>query len=311
MGGSGSRNFFRGRKPDEVKQDLRKEEEQRTLDQAFEARVAEVLGTLLAAANRRDTKAVKEALKEIRDALASDIEGTLDPIFGGSVRKRTYVDGISDVDTLVVLRDPRLRSQSPQQVLEYFENKARAQLTGWEVTRGRLSLTLIKEGLEIQILPAVQKEGKTHIPSARGDRWSEINPEAFFRKLTDTNNKFGGKIVPVIKLAKIINSQQPEPLQLSGYHLESLAIESFKSYSGVLNPKAMLEHFFESSSSLVLAPIKDKTGQSVHVDTYLGAANSSARKEVAAALDRTYRRMKNASVTGSEEQWLEPFGEEQ
>lgn len=315
MGGSGSRGFFRGRTPEDVKQDLRKEEERRTLDQAFETEVAERLGDLLAAANRRDAQVVKAALSEFKDALASDIEGTpdpvFDPIFGGSVRKRTYVEGISDVDALVVLRDPALQAMSPQQVLEHFENRAREQLRGWEVTRGRLSITLSKEGLELQILPAIKEDGKTHIPSARGGRWSEINPEAFFRKLTNTNDRFGGKVVPVIKLAKIINSQQPESLQLSGYHLESLAIESFKSYKGLLNPKAMLEHFFDSSRSLVLAPIKDKTGQSVHVDTYLGAANSSARKEVAAALDRTYRRMKNADVTGSKEQWLEPFSGEQ
>src|SRR5277367_2013402 len=157
MGGSGSRGFFRGRRPDEAKQDLRNEEEQRTLNQAFEATVAEQLETLLAAANRRDIKAVNEALTEIKDALASDIEVTLDTRFGGSVRKRTYVNGISDVDTLVILRDPELRSQSPQQVLEYFENQARTKLNGWEVTRGRLSLTLSKGGLDLQLLPAVRE----------------------------------------------------------------------------------------------------------------------------------------------------------
>jgi len=120
----------------------------------------------------------------------------------------------------------------------------------------------------------------------------------------------GGKVVPVIKLAKIINSQQPEALQLTGYHVESLAIESFKTYSGPLNPKAMLEHFFDTSRALVLAPIRDKTGQSVHVDAYLGPAKSKNRKEVSAALDRIHRRMKNADVLHSEDQWLEPFGEE-
>lgn len=311
MGGSGRRSFFRERKPNEVKQDLRKVEEERTLDQAFEAEIAKQLGELLAAANQRDPKAVQDALNAIEEALESDIEESFDTIFGGSVRKRTYVEGISDVDALIILRDPTLRAQSPQQVLEYFEQKLREKLSGWEISRGRLSIALRKAGLEIQILPAVKEDGKTHIPSARTDRWSEIAPEAFFRKLTETNAKYGGKVVPVIKLAKIINSQQPESLQLTGYHLESLAIESFKSYPGLLNPKAMLEHFFEQSRSLVLAPIKDKTGQSVHVDSYLGATNSSARKEVAAALDRAYRRMKNADVAGSKEQWLEPFGEEQ
>jgi hypothetical protein len=309
MGGSGGRDFFIGRNPEQVKVDLRKEEE-KTHDQAFDTQIAERLGEFLGDANRRDVRAISAAIGEIKNALGADIEGNVDPILGGSVRKRTYVDGISDIDTLLILRDPKLKSLSPQEVLAYFEQKAREELSDWEVSRGNLAITLRKEGMEIQVLPAVREEGKTHIPSARGDRWSDINPEGFFRKLTETNQKFGGKVVPVIKLAKIINSQQPEALQLTGYHVESLAIESFKTYSGPLNPKAMLEHFFDTSRALVLAPIRDKTGQSVHVDAYLGPAKSKNRKEVSAALDRIHRRMKNADVLHSEDQWLEPFGEE-
>ncbi|MGC2832552.1 MAG: CBASS oligonucleotide cyclase [Candidatus Acidiferrum sp.] len=308
MGGSGGRNFFIGRNPDQVKVDLRKEEE-KTHDQAFDTQIAERLGEFLGDANRRDATATSAAIDEIKNALGADIEGTVDPILGGSIRKRTYVDGISDIDTLLILRDPKLKSLSPQEVLAYFEQKAREELSDWEVSRGKLAITLRKEGMEIQVLPAVRGEGKTQIPSARGDRWSDINPEGFFRKLTETNQKLGGKVVPVIKLAKIINSQQPEALQLTGYHVESLAIESFKTYSGPLNPKAMLEHFFDTSRALVLVPIRDKTGQSVHVDAYLGPAKSKNRNEVSAALDRIHRRMKNADVLHSEDQWLEPFGE--
>ena len=309
MGGSKGRGFFSGRKPEDVGAELRKEEE-KTHDQAFDTQIAERLAELLGDSNRRDTNAIGAAIDEIKEALSADIEGTVEPIFGGSVRKHTYVDGISDIDILVILRDPELKSLSPQGVLEYFEQKARDGLSGWEISRRNLAVTLRKEGLEIQVLPAVQEEGKTRIPGARVDRWSDINPRTFFRKLTDTNNKFGGKIVPVIKLVKIINSEQPAALQLTGYHVESLAIEAFKTYSGPLNPKAMLEHFFDTSRSLVLAPIRDKTGQSVHVDGYLGPANSNSRKEASAALDRIHRRMKNADTLRSEEQWLEPFGEE-
>lgn len=308
MGGSGGRDFFIGRNPEQVKVDLRKEEE-KTHDQAFDIQIAERLGEFLGDANRRDATATSAAIDEIKNALGADIEGTVDPILGGSIRKRTYVDGISDIDTLLILRDPKLKSLSPQEVLAYFEQKAREELSDWEVSRGKLAITLRKEAMEIQVLPAVREEGKTHIPSARGDRWSDINPEGFFRKLTETNQKLGGKVVPVIKLAKIINSQQPEALQLTGYHVESLAIESFKTYSGPLNPKAMLEHFFDTSRALVLTPIRDKTGQSVHVDAYLGPAKSKNRNEVSAALDRIHRRMKNADVLHAEDQWLEPFGE--
>ena len=230
MGGSGSRGFFE-KTPADIKAEMRKEEE-RTLDQAFEVEVAARVEHLLETANKRDVNAIQKALGEVKLALAAEIEGTIgDPIFGGSVRKRTYVNGISDVDTLIVLKDPHLRSSSPQQVLEYFEAQVRQHLKGWEVSRGTLSVTLIKQGLEIQILPAVREDGSTHIPSARGNQWSEINPEKFFSKLTEINNKLANKVVPVIKLAKIINFQQPEALQLSGYHLESLAVEFFNRMS--------------------------------------------------------------------------------
>ncbi len=234
----------------------------------------------------------------------------MDPRFGGSVRKHTFVDGLSDVDTLLILRDPSLKSRTPQDVLDHFELKLRKELPGWEVARGKLAITLRKEGLEIQVLPAIRDDGVTRIPAAREDRWSQINPEAFFRKLADTNSRFGGKIVPVIKLAKIINDRQPEPLQLTGYHIESLAIDAFKGYTGVLNPKAMLEYLFDRGRSLVLLPIKDRSGQSVHVDEYLGPANSENRKAVSAVLDRITRRMKNADVLRSKQQWMELFGEE-
>jgi len=309
MGGSGGGDFFVDRKPEEVKVNLRKEEET-ALSQEFDATVAEHLGRFLGEANRRDTPGINAAIDEIKEALSADIERTFDSILGGSVRKHTYVDGISDIDILMILRDPKLKALSPQEVLKFFEGRAREGLQGWELSRGKLAITLRKGELEIQILPAVRDEGTTRIPSANGDKWSKINPEGFFRKLTAINSKLGGRIVPVIKLAKIINSEQPAPLQLSGYHVESLAINAFKGYSGPVNPKAMLEHFFDAARKLVLAPIRDSSNQSVHVDGYLGAANNTNRKEVSAALDRIYRRMKNADALRSEAQWLEPFGDE-
>jgi hypothetical protein len=309
MGGSGGGGYFVDRTPEQIKSELRKEEE-RTVDQAFDTETAEAIGQLLAQANVRDVDATSKALDGIKRVLEGDIEGSVDPRFGGSVRKHTFVDGISDVDTLLILRDPTLKTKTPQKVLDYFERKLRKELPEWEVSRGKLAITLRKQGLELQVLPAIRADGTTRIPAARGDRWSEINPEAFFKKLTETNSRYGGKVVPVIKLAKVINDRQPEPLQLTGYHLESLAIEAFKGYTGVLNPKAMLVHLFDRSRTLVLSPIKDRTGQSVHVDDYLGPANSEDRKAVSAVLDRVSRRMKNADVLRSKEQWMELFGEE-
>src|SRR5687768_11842134 len=125
MGGSGSGKFFdRSTTPEKLREAIRSEEE-RAKDQEFETSVSAEIGKLLEVFNDRDERAVAESLKQIVAALSDEIEGDLQTVFGGSVRKHTYVDGISDVDALVILRDPTLRAKTPSEVLEYFENQLR------------------------------------------------------------------------------------------------------------------------------------------------------------------------------------------
>jgi hypothetical protein len=310
MGGSGSRGgFFKHTKPEELQAAIRQQEE-KTKDQAFETEVATELGSIVSDYNQRDSSKISSSIDQIKRALTREIEGSIDSLYGGSVRKHTYVDGISDVDALLILRDPQLQSMSPQEVLEYFERRLNEALKSWEISRGKLSVKLTKGDLQIQILPAIRKDGMTKIPSPAGDTWSEINPEAFFRQLTRANDRTANKLVPVIKAVKIVNAKQPEALQLTGYHIESLAIEAFKNYGGLTNPKAMLEHFYDRARNLVLTPIRDRSGQSVHVDEYLGPANSQSRKAVSSALDRVLRQMKNANAQRSKEPWLDLFADE-
>jgi len=309
MGGSGGRGFFDRSSPEDVSRAIRNLED-RTRDQAFDIDVATILGEILSEYDRRDVTAVSRALEHVKSALRAQVEGSIDARFGGSVRKHTYVDGISDVDALLFLRDTELSSKSPQEVLDYFEKQLGEKMTGWQVSRGRLSVELRKGDLVLQLLPAVRAGDATRIPSDTEDRWSRINPPAFFRHLTRANERLGSKLVPVIKLAKVINAAQPKALRLSGYHIESLAIEAFRTYEGPQNPKAMLEHFFDKAQTAVLRPISDKTGQSVHVDDYLGAANSQARGSASAALNRIARQMKNANATRSKREWLDVLGEE-
>src|SRR5258707_6172738 len=46
--------------------------------------------------------------------------------------------------------------------------------------------------------------------------------------------------------------------------------------SGEMTTSAMLPAYFERARELILAPMRDSTGQSVHVDEYLGSANNDA-----------------------------------
>ena len=71
--------------------------------------------------------------------------------------------------------------------------------------------------------------------------------------------------------------------------------------------RSPIRHFFEKAPDHVKQPIKDSSGQSVHVDGYLGGANSLERRIVADALGRIGRKIRNADGASSSERWKELF----
>jgi hypothetical protein len=74
-------------------------------------------------------------------------------------------------------------------------------------------------------------------------------------------------------------------------------------------PKTMLRHFFEHAPASVREPIRDSTGQSVHVDEYLGPADSLKRRIIADSLGQIGRKLKNADGARSLDLWKEPLDE--
>ena len=106
------------------------------------------------------------------------------------------------------------------------------------------------------------------------------HPERFAEKLAAVNTEIDGRVVPVIKLAKAMTDcfiSRPSR-KISGYHMESLAIDAFSNYQGPLDPKTMLVHFLEHSMKAVRQPITDSTGQSRYVDEYLCTTDSPLRR---------------------------------
>jgi hypothetical protein len=71
----------------------------------------------------------------------------------------------------------------------------------------------------------------------------------------------------------------------------------------------MLPHLFERMATLVLKPMTDMTGQSRHVDDYLGPANSGERQKAAHLMNRIVKRMRNATGAASMAQWKALFDE--
>jgi hypothetical protein len=309
MGGSGGGNWF---PPGVVPKDLQFEIRQAELELAessFGPELNAFLSGSLAAINSRDIDRVNDCLDDVEDHLTDELEQSFKFRFGGSVAKHTYVDGLSDVDTLLVLKDDP--KHSPQAILEHLTTVLRARLTNGSVDHGRVAVTITyTDGMQIQLVPAVKTPDGLRVPAWKAKGWAEINPEKFAAALTRRNDQCGGKLIPTIKLAKAINATLPEAHQLSGYHGESLAIAAFRGYDGSQTLSKMLPHFFEQIPELLLQPIKDKTGQSVHVDTYLGAGRSLARRDASHIFERLSKRMENAVASRSVELWQRLFGEE-
>ncbi len=302
MGGSGSGgSYFSGDVPDLLGK-LRQSE--RTSSSAeYDVEVNSVLGGMLAAYNDRDHETLNKHLDTIKSALEVDVEGTLDLMYGGSIAKHTYVDGFSDVDSLVVLDENTLQSRSPDAAKQYLAERLKQRYPEHEIRVGHLAVTVQFAGFDVQLIPAMKAEGRMWVPNENGSRWAKIDPAGFTQALTNRNKEHQGKIIPAVKLAKGIVAGYPEAMRPTGYHMESLAVEAFKDYKGPYTLKSMVSHLFHRSSHLVREPIKDRTGQSIHVDSYLGNPGSVDRRILSSALDRTARRMRNADRAESVTEW--------
>lgn len=314
MGSGGGGVFGGDYTPDKYKEIIQ-ETREGTKDAQYETNVNDMINERLSG-YQRDAEETQERLDEIKEILQEEEIGTIDMRYGGSVMKHTYVDGLSDVDVLVLLNKTELSDASPRDALEYIAERLEREGDSKirEIQVGDMAVTITySDGQEIQLLPAIRRGEGYIIPQHRGNEWSNvIRPDRFASKLTEVNQQNNGKVVPVIKIAKSIISQLPENQQLSGYHTESIAIEVFKSYPDSLpkTPKAMLRYFFEHAKDDVKSPIRDKTNQSVHVDDYMGQENSPERIRVSYSLDRIGRQMKNADEIGSVEEWESILGEE-
>jgi len=272
---------------------------------AYNSEINTHLQQLLSDYNNRDTDRIQTHIDTILAALSKDEIGNIQLLYGGSIAKHTYVDGLSDIDILGIIDKTELAGKNPEDVLNYFEDLLRRRLPNTDIRKGKLAITIyFSDGCEIQILPALKTATGIRIANPDTQTWSNVvRPDKFATKLTSVNQQNNNGVVPVIKLFKVIYSEQPKDAQLKGYHIESLAIEAFSNYDGPKTRKAMLMHLTEYASSAVLSSIKDSTGQSIHVDDYLGEENSFQRQRMSKAISRIYNQMKIADSEQSFSRW--------
>jgi hypothetical protein len=305
MGGSGGGGYFSS-DPAPIQRALRNAQKQ-TDTTEFDAECNSALSGMLPEINNLNRDVLNKHLADIQAALEDELEEAIPLRFGGSVAKHTYVDGLSDVDSLVLLDNCDLADGSPAEARRFLADELEAAFPEAEISEGTLAVTAKFDDAEIQLLPAVSCRGGVTISDPAGKKWSRINPRKFSAILSRVNDEQAGKVVPVIKLAKAIIANLPDSNRITGYHAESLAVKIFRGYTGPRDYKAMLHHYFEQAAIHSRAPIKDSSGQSVHVDDYLGKEGSLERRIVSDAFARVARRMTNADLLQSVDQWASLF----
>ena len=244
--------------------------------------------------NDRDTEAINRHIRGLRDALEQTGNDVLPTQFGGSVSRHTYVDGLSDIDGLVRINDSSLAGQSPKAVIQKMAELIQRRMPNTKVETGDLAVTVkYTDGHEIQLLPAIRTRNGYRIANPARTEWSGvIHPERFAQKLTQVNQANRGQVIPAVKLTKslahhVIRSDRDK---ITGYHIESLAVEAFRNYRGATDLKSMVRHLTDYSATAVHQPIRDSTGQSRYVDDYMGGQRSAARQSAAA----NFRRMRDS-----------------
>lgn len=296
MSGGGGGGYFPADRP--ALQKRIREAKERAEKQRLDADINDLIVDLLMTFNERDATKVQEHLDDIKSILDDDCE-VEQFLFGGSVAKRTFVDGLSDIDALVILSREDLAGRSAHELLKAFHESLRDRLTHDEVQsvrKGTLAVTVsYKDGTEIQLLPALRLGDKVAIPSPQREEWNLINPKVFQRALTSANQRMNNLLVPTIKLVKSILRVLPYENKLIPYHIESLAIEAAKGYRGPKTPKELVIHVLEVSAKRVLQPIGDPTGQSRVMDSNLGSANSAKRRNASNAILRIVSRLNSAT----------------
>ena len=276
---------------------LREQARKRLAQSQNEASINAFLQQELAEINNRDVELINRRLDQIGEILGDRIE--LDRLLlGGSVAKHTYVDGLSDVDSLAILSGTFPRPEDAMLAIrEYLEER----LPFGEIENirtGNLAVSVeYRDGNVIQILPAKQQGGEVTISSADGTHWTDIDPRRFAQRLTEANQRQGGSVVPAVKLAKSVLASKLGAKTPTGYHIEALAVAAFRDYTGPRTPSAMLTRLVESASRNVLHRIRDVTGQSAYVDEYLGEMESGSRKSLAAELAQIARDLSKGSIS--------------
>ena len=175
MGGSGgSGGPYFNVSPEELKGRIKDATEE--IAKVFSPKVQAFLDDKLRGYNSKDAELIEQRERAVLKNIGDFLDATWDLKLGGSVAKHTYVDGLSDVDNLLIINDATVEEQ-PKNILQALAQRLANALEDADVKIGKIALTVsYPDGMEIQFIPAVRDGEKIRVPSWTSEGWSHIDP---------------------------------------------------------------------------------------------------------------------------------------
>jgi predicted nucleotidyltransferase len=194
MGGSGDggRNRISETELSKIRDEARQRLDRSRADAGINAYLQhELVGIMIGT-----LKATNLRLDGIETALEDEVEEFERRLFGGSVAKHTHVNGLSDVDCLIVFDADSVPGETPTAVLADLSVLLERKLDMSEVrdiSVGEMSVTVTyRDDSQIQLLPTTDDGESQKIPSANGDSWTAIRPKLFAQAFSKANADHGG-----------------------------------------------------------------------------------------------------------------------
>jgi hypothetical protein len=188
----------------------------------------------------------------------------------GSYRRRTAIRPLNDIDIFVILDRAAHKDvyppSAPGACLERVKRALVAAYQGKVPTKLQTRSVNIEfrgTGVGYDVVPAFAIAGGGYmIPDIGRSGWINTIPERHREACVKANERAGGKLNPLIKMAKHWNTRHGKPLR--SFHLEVMSYEAFASpapsYAGGLRL------LFAFLAQRVLASCPAPSGAGPHVD---------------------------------------------
>ena len=251
-----------------------------------------------------------------RDTFAArlrKIPGVVKVIPSGSLARGTNVEGIHDVDLIVVfdasaLPDPSLASGSACAVLQHTQTEIDERLGAGrgpvtrEISGTRLRNHVVRcedvslgpfDGLipsapPVDVMPAIREGSHLRIPELRKDRWASADPEKLIRLVEERKRewKYFAEVVRMVKVWA-----EHSGLKMRGLAIEVMVLQYLPRprFFETLSCAEAVTRFFEAAAKDGARKLRDPAGRSGKIDPGVSHGALQRELEKAAGLARRAR----------------------